>query len=356
LYSDETVGVAGKVGDIPPMIPIDVKVEYTDGSGGKSYSFKGASHRRFTPLLSTAAVMAAVTGVHDLPEHHTLAYHLEIEFDNGETVKVANTDVDASAAAIFMAIGQPMMAASENPFKEVFVKKVGGIVRITPEARSGEILWVNSPKVKYRPGETLKAYVNYRPFRGEEAILPVEFDLPHDLPDGAYQFSISGWQEFFAEEQMTKPFRFSAENSREMFAVLRDISSVKHDALYMRLMRQPDGVAVGRTAMPSLPSSRREVLMGAGRSNTTPFISSVTKTVAMDLVMEGAEQLELTVEREDRVETAGGKVQKQESPLLPKPEDKPTTPRGPKPEKPDKPAEKPAESPKPGGENRAASG
>jgi len=57
------------------------------------------------------------------------------------------------------------------------VKKVGGTVRITPEAHSAEILWVNASKLKYRPGETLKAYVNYRPFRGEEAILPVGADV-----------------------------------------------------------------------------------------------------------------------------------------------------------------------------------
>lgn len=318
LYADETVGVAGKLGDAPPTIPININVEYTDGSGSKAYSFQGAWHRKFTPLLSTAAVLAAVTGVHELPEHHTLDYDLTIEFDHDQKVRINNTDVDTSAAAIFMALGNPMIAATDNPFAEVAVKKISGTVKITPQAHSAEILWLNAQKLKYRPGETLKAYLNYRPFRGEETILPIEFELPHDLDDGDYQFSIAGYSQYLTDEQASKPFRFSAENAKEMFAVLRDISGIRHDSLYMRLVRQPDGVAIGRTAMPNLPGSRRQVILGAGRSNTTAYVSSVTKTLPMHLVMDGTAQLEIKIEKEDRVESAAGKVSKKENPILPK--------------------------------------
>ncbi|HEX8524391.1 MAG TPA: hypothetical protein VF669_19200 [Tepidisphaeraceae bacterium] len=346
LYADETVGVAGKLGDVPKTIPIDVNVQYTDGSGEKSYGFQGAWHRKFTPLLSTAAVLAAVSGVHDLPEHHTIRYDLTVEFDNDQKVAINNTDVDAGAAALFMAIGSPMIAASDNPFAEVAVKKISGTVKITPEAQSGEILWVNAQKLKYRPGETLKAFLNYRPFRGTETILPIEFELPHDLEDGKYQFSIAGHAQYLSDEQASKPFRFSAENAKEMFAVLREISAVRHDALYMRLVRQPDGVAIGRTAMPNLPSSRRQVIMGAGRSNTTAYVSSVTKSVPMDLVMEGNAALELTIEREDRVESPGGKINKKENAVLPK-LDEPKAANRAKTEIPVAPAPTPSPAPSP---------
>src|SRR5206468_11597977 len=38
LYADEAVGVAGKLGATPPMIPIDLDVRYTDGSGERKYA------------------------------------------------------------------------------------------------------------------------------------------------------------------------------------------------------------------------------------------------------------------------------------------------------------------------------
>jgi len=51
----------------------------------------------------------------------------------------------------------PMMAASENPFERVMLKKVSGTIRVTPEARDAQILEVNVPKNKYRPGDTIRA-------------------------------------------------------------------------------------------------------------------------------------------------------------------------------------------------------
>src|SRR5439155_14674040 len=317
LYADEQVGVAGKLGLPPPMIPIELDVRYTDGSGQRKYSFKSAWHPKFTPLLSAAALTAAVTGVHDLPEYHTLDYDITVEFENGQKVKLSNNLVNASMPELFFEVGTPMIAAAANPFEQVSVKSVRGTVKITPEAHDATILWVNAPRLKFRPGETLKAYVNYRPFRASDAILPVEFELPRDLPEGTYQLVISGWEQFVNDERTAKPFRFSAESGADVFGVLRDLASFRHDAVYVRLVRQPDGIAIGRTAMPNLPSSRREVLLGAGRSNTTPFVSSTTKVIRTGHLMSGSAQFEVTIDKNAHVETGVGKPPRHESPATP---------------------------------------
>lgn len=334
LEADEQVGVAGTIGKMPPMIPIDLDVRYTDGSGRRKYSFKSASHPKFTPLLSAAALSAAVTGVHDLPEYHTLDYDATIEFQNGEKLHLVNSLVNATMPELFFEFGIPMMAAAMNPFEQVSVKRVTGTVNVTPVAREGTILWVNAPRLKFRPGETLKAYVTYRPFRATDAILPVDFDLPRDLPEGTYQLVISGWEQFLNDERTAKPFRFSAQSTADVFAVLRELAGFRHDAVYLRLVRQPDGIAIGRTAMRSLPSSRREVLIGAGRSNTTPFVSSTTKAISTGHLISGSAQFEVTIDKNAHVETGVGKPPRHESPPLapaspPRPEGRPTRPEVP---------------------------
>ena len=346
LYADEQVGVAGKLGAFPPMIPIELDVRYTDGSGQRKYSFQSAWHSKFTPLLSAAAMAAAVTGVHDLPEYHTLDYDVTVEFENGEKVRLSNDLVNASMPELFFEIGMPMMAASQNPFEQVSVKRVSGTVNITPQAHEATILWVNAPRLKFRPGETLKAYVNYRPFRASDAILPVEFELPRDLPEGSYQLVISGWEQFLSDERTAKPFRFSAESAGEVFGVLRDLASFRHDAVYLRLVRQPDGIAIGRTAMPNLPSSRREVLLGAGRSNTTPFVSSTTKIIKTGNLMSGSAQFEVTIDKNAHVETGVGKPPRHESlPTPPAPAPGRAEPKPPKVEPTGPPEKGPVEPP-----------
>ena len=333
LFADETCGVAGAIGKPPPLIPISLRVRYADGSEDRTYHFKAAWHPKFTPLISAAAITGAVTGSHELPEYHTLDYDVNIEFQNGQKLHLANSLVNASMPELFFDFGTPMIAAATNPFEQVSVAKVNGTVTVTPGARDATILWVNAPRLKYRPGETLKAFVSYRPFRADDAIMPIEFELPRDLPEGTYQFTVSGWEQFLQDERTAKPFRFTAESVDDVFGVLRDLTSFRHDAVYMRLQRAADGIAIGRTAMPNLPSSRREVLIGAGRSNTTPFVSSTTKVVPAGYLMDGVAQFEVTIDKNAHVETGVGKPPRHESPPAvpvapPHPDTTPKPPKG----------------------------
>ncbi len=135
---------------------------------------------------------------------------------------------------------------------------------------------------------------------------------------------------------MSRPFRFTAESADEVFAVLRDITGVRRDALYMRLLRQPDGVAIGRTAMPRLPSSRRRVLLGAGLSTTTTFVSSSAKIVSTDYVMTGQAHFNLVIDKGAKVDTPG-KPTPAGPPRIEIPGIKPNPAKGEKPDKPDKP-------------------
>jgi hypothetical protein len=230
------------------------------------------------------------------------------------------------AQELFMEIGLPLVAAAENPFERVMLKKLSGTIHVSSQAREAKILSVNLPKIKYQPGETAKFFVTYRPFRDEEAVLPIEFEMPKDLPEGNYQLFVSDWDNYLEQERQARPFRFTAESSSEVFAVLKDLFSVKHNALYVRLLRQADGVAIGRTAMPKLPSSRRQVLLGAGLSNTTAFLSSTLKIIPTEVVMDGTANFAVTIAREAKVENSAGKTPKHETKppvVTPKIEEKP---------------------------------
>lgn len=338
LTADQTVGVTGRVGAIPAMIPMEIAIAYPDGSNNQTYRFNAAAHPKLTPLIAGLAIQAVLSGSKELPQYHTMDYELGLEFANGQTVQISNRSVNVQAGSLFMEIGMPIAVAADNPFERIALKKLTGKINVTPQARDAKILSVNLLKAKYQPGDVAKVFVTYRPFRDEEKVIPVDFEIPRDMPDGNYQLFVSDWDTYLQQEQMAKPFRFTAESSAEVFAVLRDLFSVKHNALYVRLMRQADGVAIGRTAMAHLPSSRRQVLLGAGLSNTTPFVSSTVKIVPTEVVMDGSANFAITVAREAKVESGGGaKGPRHESktPVTPKADEpkskstaKPETPAG----------------------------
>jgi hypothetical protein len=296
IGADRSVGIAGRIGQAPPMAPIDIRVTYADGSADTKYHFESVMHPRFTPLLCGMAITSALSGVSELPQYNTVDYDINLQFSNGKQLKLSDTLANAAGTDMFRFIGMPLLTASDNPFDRVLVKSVSGTVRVSNEPRLAAITEVNLPRSKYRPGETVKAFVEYKRFRGSEGILPVELELPKDLAEGNYQLVISDWTRYMQDEQTSKPFRFTAETTDELFDALRDYTSVRQNAVYLRLVRQPDGVAIGRTALSKLPGSRRQMLLGAGRSNTTKFVSSATRTVPTETVMQGSAEFVINID------------------------------------------------------------
>jgi hypothetical protein len=126
LGADETVGVAGRLGTNAPTVPVDLHLVYTDGTVDRRFHFDAALHPKLTPMLAAVAVSASLTGGRELPQYNTLEYDLNLEFDGGQKVALKDTLVNTSAQEIFFVIGMPLIAASENPFERVPVKRVTG--------------------------------------------------------------------------------------------------------------------------------------------------------------------------------------------------------------------------------------
>lgn len=309
LTMDQAYGVAGRLGEAPSAIPIELKVIYNDGSLDRTYRFEAVRHPQMTQIALATAITGALTGTRALPQYHTVDFDLNIEFANGRVVRSTDVVVNDAALSVLQAAALPVLAASENPFERTTLRKLNGTIRITGEARNAQVLSINLAKLKYRAGETVSADVVYRPFRGEEKVLPVQMALPHDIAPGNYQLIISDAARCLQDEQTYKPFRFRAESINEVFDALGELQSFKNNALYLRLLRKADGVAIGRTSMRQLPSSRRDVLLGAGRSNITAFVSSEVNVVPTDLVMTGAAEFTITIESAGKVEVgaSGGK-------------------------------------------------
>jgi hypothetical protein len=297
LQNDQTVGIAGELGVAPPPVPVDLRIKYTDGSEDQLYHFTVALHPKMTPMLVATAMISAITGAKELPDNHTVDYNLDLQFENGKTIHVVNSDVNIAANDLFFEVGMPLMAAAENPFRPVMVKKITGTMVISPEARAGSLLYASVPRSRYRPGETVTAYVTFRAFRAGELVLPISMELPKDLPDGTYQLTISDWTKYLNDERTAEPFKFTAETLNQVFDVVQEASSIRHNALYLRLIRQPDGIAIGHTAMPKLPSSRRQILVGAGRSDTTQYVSSSVKVIPTERVMSGSADFQIAIDK-----------------------------------------------------------
>jgi hypothetical protein len=301
---DRQAGIAGRFGPSPSMAPLKLRVIRPDGTGetATEFDFQLVRHPRFGPFLAAIAMDAALSSEADLPPYNTIEYSLTTEFENGRTVKIRNVDANVESQGLLFSLASPLMLAAENPFEAVLATKITGELRVRAESREAQILSVQLSRTRYRPGDRVDAFVAYRPFRGDEATMPVAITLPHDLPPGSYTLSIGDWSTYLNEEAQAMPFKFVAEDVNDVFDILQTLADVRHDALYARLTRQQDGVAVGRVAMELLPSSRRQVLLGSPRSNVTSFVTSDVTVIPTRSVMSGSASFTIVVEAPAKVE------------------------------------------------------
>jgi hypothetical protein len=306
LLTDQTVGVSGEIGRAAPTAPVELRVVYDDGTVDQTYHFNASLHPKLTPLIAAAAITMAMSGQKNLPQYHTVNYDVTADFADGHKVVINNSSVNGDGAEIVADVALPLLAASDNPFSAVPISRLNGTFRVTSNAKAAQILSVMVPKTKYQPGETVKAYVSYLPFHADEAILPTSFTLPRDIPDGQYQLIVSDWTRYLEDERTANPFKFNANSIQELYQVIHDFEAIRHDSVYLRLVRQADGVAVGHVAMPRLPSSQRQIMLEAGRSDITPFVTSTVKIVPAGLVMSGSAEFMITIERHGKVETTPG--------------------------------------------------
>ena len=132
--------------------------------------------------------------------------------------------------------------------------------------------------------------------------MPVELELPKDLPEGTYQVVFSDWLRYAADEVQGKPFRFTAERGGGVRrAEGRRLDPARRGAA-LRLVRQPDGVAVGRTAMPHLPSSRRQILIGARPQHDEQVRQLDGEVIPHESRFHRRADLAITIDRDVKVE------------------------------------------------------
>lgn len=331
LLADQVTGIAGELGKAPATAPFKLRIAYADGTLNREYHYDAIVHPQFTPLLTSAAIMGSLSGSREMPRFNTVDFAMDIAFSDGHKVHLANLMTNVDAGHLFMDISAPIAAAAENPFRRVMVQSVEGSFQITEGARQAEVLHAGASRLEYRPGETVKFFVTLRPFRSVEVVQPLEFKLPDDLPDGAYALSVSDVNKFVSDEHSASPFRFTASNLDEVFTALNELVALRSDCFYLRLARPTSSVAVGRTSLPNLPGSQRQLLLSTGRSDITPFTPAVIAKVPAKYNIEGSADLAIQVSREMRPLTAPVPSAAPPAPGMPPVQQQPPhpSPRGP---------------------------
>lgn len=296
IYRDEQSGIAGRLGPVPAMVPVEMLVQLEDGSPTR-YRFDIARHHALTAALLDSALTAALTARSELPLEHTTQFDVELRFAGNRRLRFANCDATSSGPLGVLSLVTPIIAiASDNPFQRVPLESASLRVQVESGARIGRITHASLDRRKYRPGELARLRVSFTQRAGSDGTIELGFPLPADLRPGDYSISVRDWEGHLAEEMQLRSFRFQSRSIDELFGVIDDFLSVRRDALYLRLSEPRMGVAVGRVPLSGLPSSRTQLLQASGRSDVSQFRHGRLVVQPTDIVLSGSADLTIVIE------------------------------------------------------------
>lgn len=297
LIADETTGVVGRSGKVPHMPTLTVTVTHPYRTKPQTYHYKLAHHSAFTDYFTALMTVQSIFAYTSLPESHTIEHHVELEFDQAGTFVASNTTSNYSLWGIIGDTAAPIFALMNSSFGKQKLVSARVEVVVRDEAIEAMIESARLVHAVVKPGQSLRARLQIRPWRKEPVTKELTFDVPDDMPDGKYTLVIADGDTYMRLDQGDNPNRYRPESARQQLAAFNRIGAIRSDMLYMYLQLPEAGVAIKDHELPNVPSYMAAVLAGTQRESIVPVRQSIVRQVPMPYVFYNSVELPFTVDR-----------------------------------------------------------
>jgi hypothetical protein len=300
LTQDRVTAIGGRLGDGPPMIPVDVTL--VTGAEQKQFHFEIIESPQLTPLLVALATYNGIIGNTAYGEGSTLQLDGEIAIKGHTTVTLKDlfaptdnpvpggffvaTDVQSTFAQIY-----------SNPYEIPHVTAIHLRVTALPERRAATIddAWVEANEV--RPGQTVNVKVQLRPYRGPTFVQEFPITIPMQAARGLLQLVVSD------AETVNRTVQSLAASSQGQLPGLEELIKLmnrehQNDRLYATLLQPTPTLMVEDKVMPNAPASAINVLdqrQSPGGARLLYQSTAGEWSVEMHQVISGERTLTITV-------------------------------------------------------------
>ncbi|MBI1372950.1 MAG: hypothetical protein GC159_09340 [Phycisphaera sp.] len=296
MLRDEQSAVIGKPGAPYPTVPCNIKVNWPDATQNREHHYVLTYHTGLLPQLIGGAASASLTADTALPLLNTLKVKSKVTFENGRTLEINNTIPGANPARALINLISPVATLIENEFGTLKVTAIDATIDVADDLEAAQVINVTLDQDTVFAGKTLVAHVRLKPYRGPEQLKRVELKIPDDVPDGQYQLMIGGSMVYRQLQQMLRPHKMNVANADELFDAVQEITDLKDDRLYAVLRLGPsNNLAIGRSELPRLPSSRVALLAVKTSTRTTTYSDSVEATLDVPYVVLNQASLSVSV-------------------------------------------------------------
>lgn len=198
ITQDRSAGIAGKIGQGPPVVPVYVSV--TDGARGinNSSRVEVIDDEVLLPAMLDAVAYNTVAKTMDREGGGTARFSFRIDGrgDISGPINVQRENMYYAAAGIGKLINQELVEAgtilTQNKFEKVDIYGVNINIVLDDKAEVAEIISAAVREKEAAPGDTVHIDVQLQPYRVPKVTKTVLFKIPKEQREGKLPLTVRG--------------------------------------------------------------------------------------------------------------------------------------------------------------------
>lgn len=198
ITQDRSAGIAGKIGQGPPVVPVYVSV--TDGARGinNSSRVEVIDDEVLLPAMLDAVAYNTVAKTMDREGGGTARFSFRIDGRGNISgpINVQRENMYYAAAGIGKLINQELVEAgtilTQNKFEKVDIYGVNINIVLDDKAEVAEIISASVREKEAAPGDTVHIDVQLQPYRVPKVTKTVLFKIPKEQREGKLPLTVRG--------------------------------------------------------------------------------------------------------------------------------------------------------------------
>ncbi len=308
IRQDRSTGIMGMIGEIPPTIPINVKVS-SPITPSKNYHFKIANDRStamITPIFLWITLLNALEsarlGTGDyalrLKGRIDLEKYSDVILDNfyagGSAGVYDGSGMDISEAAFDIVMSLAALLA--NDFEPPNIRSLDLEFFAQPGQKLAKIEQIFYDREEVTPGDSLNVIIFIRYYQGKRVELNKRIFIPENIASDKITLAIGGAGEIAGWENQAGIGRFSPSNLNELVTLLN--RKRNNNDVIIQLKVADSGAVLHGLEFPTLPPSIYEIMRD---KKTHKIYDSMTEkivrewSIPLNLEVRGGRQFRLVV-------------------------------------------------------------
>ncbi|NUO80429.1 hypothetical protein HUU05_10165 [candidate division KSB1 bacterium] len=281
LRQDRTTGIYGELGNLPRMLPMNVR--YVDETGkASSYQFQFTDERSLNtlmPLILRFVLVNTLQSGRLAIGENSLQLTGAVRLLDGQKVSLDNFYPGLTAIPGFGSLNGILQSTGEvagvlgavmaNNFQPANVAAVDLSFTSLPGRRSASVDHVWLDRNEAEPGDSINVFTRVKIHRGAEVLVRKTLVIPKTASGAFLNVVVGSGRDMTLLEQRSAPGRFAVQNFEQLTTLLN--ARRRNDFLYYQL-RVPDrGLVIEGEELSSLPPTAFAVLQTQNLKGNATF-------------------------------------------------------------------------------------